>query len=128
MQEVLLDTSIWVKVFRGDAAVRRDALKLFDSGSARTHAWSVLEMLLGQGVPPVYLRILDQTPKIAGVDDATLAPFLLHYRLQGAGIGLVDLQLLAAARTRGIALWSTDAALTRAASIVGLPALAPERW
>lgn len=128
MQEVLLDTSVWVRVFRGDPDIRRDALKLFDAGTARTHPWSLLELMLGQGIPPMYLRVLERTPTIEAVEDAALAPFLLHYRLQAVGIGLVDLQLLAAAHARGIGLWSTDAALVRAAAIVGLPELRPERW
>jgi predicted nucleic acid-binding protein len=51
----------------------------------------------------------------------TLA-FISHERLHGAGLGAVDVHLLASARLAASRLWTRDAALAKAAKRLGVHA------
>jgi predicted nucleic acid-binding protein len=127
VQAVLVDTSIWIRLFRGDPLVRSLPL-LLRSSLAHVHPWSLAELELGTGVSRDYLQILAQAPRIAGVADEAALAFLRAHRLQQSGIGWVDLQLLAAAHGRGVALWTADEPLASAARRVHLPPLRPDSW
>jgi predicted nucleic acid-binding protein len=127
-QRVLVDTSVWVKVFRKAPGITDDALRLFRAGLAVVHPWTIDELVLGGGVPPHYLRALHGSPQVPRRDDEEVMAFLLEWRLQRVGIGLVDLQLLSTAHRHALALWTTDGSLTRAAATVGLPPIRPEDW
>lgn len=128
MQRVLVDTSVWVKLFRKHATVLDDGLRLLRSGGATVHPWTLTELLLGDGAPTAYLRLLRGAPQLPSVSDADLVEFLREHGLQQSGIGLVDLQLVASAHRHGIALWTLDHALQRASHKVLLPPLRPDDW
>ena len=128
MQLVLVDTCVRVRLFRKSADVTADALRLLRCGGAIVHPWTLLEVSLGQGAPPAYLRLLRDAPKVPVVDDGAMQALLQDFRLERHGIGLVDLQLLATAHRHGMPLWTTDEALERATRAVGLPAPDPSRW
>ena len=125
---VLVDTSIWIRAFAADPAVTPQLVRLLRASMAHTHPWSQGEMLLGSGVPEEYVEPLGVAPWVSIIDDATMLRFVHEHRLQRSGIGWVDLQLLAAAHQRGIALWTADTALKRATRRVKLPALHLGRW
>ena len=126
MRPVLLDTTIWVKVFRKTPGVTGDALRLFRTGLAVVHPWTIVELMLGDGVPPAYLRALHGAPTFPNVGDDGAKAMLRDHDLQRSGIGLVDLHILATAHRNNVALWTTDGALARAALAVGLPEVRPD--
>jgi predicted nucleic acid-binding protein len=128
MQRVLVDTSVWVKLFRKQATVLEDGLRLLRSGGATVHPWTLTELMLGDGAPTAYLRLLRGAPRLPAVADPDLVEFLRDHGLQQSGIGLVDLQLVASAHRHAVALWTADHALQRAAQKVMLPPLRREDW
>jgi len=120
MRPVLVDTTVWIAWFRGGRA-SASLGTLLRRRAAYVHAWVLGELMLGAGVPAAHLRDLVLLPALDTVNDEQMSRFLVEHRLRASGIGWVDLQLLASAHRRGVALWSLDRALTRATHAVRLP-------
>jgi predicted nucleic acid-binding protein len=127
VQAVLVDTTVWIRLFRGDPEVR-GLIRLLASDMAHIHLWSLGELLLGSGIPREYLETVTDLPRIQQIEDDDALSFLGEHRLHRSGIGWVDLRILACAHRRGIALWTFDDALSQAARDVQLPKLRPENW
>lgn len=125
---VLVDTSIWIRAFAADPVVVRHLVRLLRAGMAHVHPWTLAEIQLGKGAPDEYRAPLHEAPWVSVIEDPITLRFMHEHRLQRSGIGWVDLQLLAAAKERGVALWTADRALQRAAKRVGLPPIHPSRW
>jgi predicted nucleic acid-binding protein len=122
MATALVDTSVWIKGFRADPAFLPRLDRLLTEGGARTHPWSLLEIDLGSGIPSRFRMLLARIQPVTEVALSDLSPFVRYHGLEGCGIGLVDVQLLASAAGHGIGLWTTDRALARAAAAIGVPA------
>jgi predicted nucleic acid-binding protein len=122
VRPALVDTSVWIRFFDGDEAVR-PLSPLLERRMALVHAWVLGELSLGSGVPAAALSALDRAPRLATCSDDAMWRFLQANRLSRSGIGWVDVQLLAAAGARGVALWSVDTALVNAARALRLPKL-----
>ncbi len=120
MRPALVDSTVWIAWFRGERAVLSLG-PLVRRRAVYVHSWIVGELSLGSGVPAGHIQDLAQLPALGTVDDERLSRFLAEHRLQGSGLGWVELQLLASAHQRGIALWSLDRALARATRAVRLP-------
>ena len=115
---VLVDTSVWVEhLRRGESKLAA----LLVGAEALCHPFIVGELACG------HLRnraeILDLLAKLPALDkaaDAQVLEFIARNRLQGKGLGLVDMHLLASCVTSRKPIWTLDARLGKCAAAMGL--------
>jgi predicted nucleic acid-binding protein len=106
---ILVDTSVWIGFFRGEA--RTQSLhELLDLGEAALHAWTLGELVLGNlgRRRTAVLRDLGHLPTAPEISSQELFLFVEKRRLFSRGIGWVDGQLLASALAVGGRLWTLD--------------------
>lgn len=116
---ILVDTSIWVDHLR---ATNPALVKQLNRTNVLSHPWVVGELALGglrnesdvvhllRGLPQALVATADEVLSLIGAES-----------LQGAGIGYVDAQLLAATRiTLGSTLWTKDKRLADVATRLGM--------
>jgi predicted nucleic acid-binding protein len=119
---VLVDTSVWIDhLARGDSGLE----SLLEEGEVLMHPHIVAEIALGS-LPErdATIGALRALPEIAQARHAEVMAFLENEELYGAGIGYVDLHLLAAARIADTKLWTRDKRLHQAALKLKLAAFA----
>lgn len=111
----VVDTSIWIDFWRGRASAAGLADLLRD-GQVLMHTWLLGEIALGNlgAKRRAILEDLRLLPTAPVVDPAELLLFVEHHRLAGAGLGLVDVQVLASARLAAAGLWTADRRLQAA--------------
>ncbi|MBI2901254.1 MAG: type II toxin-antitoxin system VapC family toxin [Planctomycetes bacterium] len=115
---VLVDTSVWVDhLRRGDAVLA----SLLHAGEVLRHPFVVGELACG-GIRnrSRILRLLQALPAVPKAQDDEVLLFIDRHRLAGAGLGLIDMHLLASCLLAGAALWTRDARLAGAAAKLGL--------
>lgn len=66
------------------------------------------------------LRLLAALPAAERAEDDEVIRFIDRHRLQGRGLGLIDMHLLASCTLSQSALWTFDAKLAKAAGELGL--------
>lgn len=115
MNEVLIDTSVWVDHFR---RTNESLVELLSLDMAITHPMVVTE--LACGTPPAPReRTLDDIATLPQSRQASLAEvrkLIEREQLFGLGCGLVDVTLLASTMlTTGARLWTLDQRLRRLA-------------
>lgn len=115
MNDVLVDTSVWVDHFRHVNASLVDLLSL---DLAMTHPMVVTE--LACGTPPALrertLADIAALPQSRQASLAEVRELIEREKLFGLGCGLVDLTLLGSAMlTTGARLWTLDQRLRRLA-------------
>jgi len=114
---VLADTSVWVEhLRRGEPRLAA----LLEAGDVLRHSFVIGELACG------HLRqrakILGLLAALPAVDEAThdeVLVFIERHKLQGRGLGLIDMHLLASCALAGSPLWTLDARLARAGSQIG---------
>jgi predicted nucleic acid-binding protein len=110
---VIVDTSIWIDHFRaGNPALE----SLLLEADVAVHPFVLGELACG-GITRTstifsYLRELPEAPLI---DQQEFYPFVENNTLSGAGIGFVDVHLLASARVASMFLWTFDKKLMNCA-------------
>lgn len=110
---VLVDTSVWVSHFR-----RSDPLleKLLNDGNVLCHDFIIGELACGRlKARKEILSLLKALPATPVVAHEELLYFIERKGLMGAGIGWVDVHLLASAQLSGVPLWTLDGRLRRVA-------------
>lgn len=114
----LADTSVWVDHLRhGDPHL---AQALVDD-QIFMHPFVLGELACGNlQKRSAILDDLGQLPQATSAEDTEVLMFLDQHRLFGKGIGWVDAHLLASAALTRCYLWTSDAALARAAVALGL--------
>ena len=117
---VLVDSSVWIDHFhRADATLQAD----LQAGRVWTHAVVIGELAAGRLKQRVeILRHLQKLPQADEIDFAEGRHLIDQHALMGRGLSWSDVQLLAAARIDGLALWTRDRALAKAAADLGLAA------
>lgn len=118
---MLVDSAIWVDHFAGKNAHLRTLLERRD---ILAHPLVIAELALGN-LPKreIALKALQDLPHIDEATHAEALGLLNSQRLQGSGIGCVDLHLLTAVALRpGARLWTRDKRLNHAADKLGLAA------
>jgi predicted nucleic acid-binding protein len=120
MNDVLVDTSVWVDHFRN----RNEALNaLLQQDLARTHPLIIGEIVCG--TPPVprdkTLRDLELLQVVQHASLRETMEFIERESLYGLGCGLIDLVLLASTLlTPGVKLWTSDKRLAELAERFGV--------
>lgn len=115
---VLVDTSVWVAHFR-EGEPRLAAL--LDEGEVVCHPAVIGELACGS-LPrreETLGHFRDLPRAVVAVHDEVMG-FIESERLMGAGLGYVDVHLLASARLTGVPLWTLDAPLRDAALKLGV--------
>jgi predicted nucleic acid-binding protein len=111
---ILADTSVWVDHFRHGNAQLSDAI---EDGKILTHPFVIGEIACGNlRSRPTVLGDLQRMPSAIEADSEEVLGFLERHRLFGAGIGWIDMHLLASARLSNCRLWTLDAHLLSAAA------------
>lgn len=110
---ILVDTSIWVDHFRrGSAALET----LLEKEEVVGHPFVIGELACGNlSRRKEILELLQALPQAAVASHGEIMQFIDFHRLMGAGLGLVDVHLLASARLSSAVLWTGDRTLMRAA-------------
>ena len=116
---ILADTSLWIDYLgKGDAQMQL----LLDSREIVIHPFVIGEIALGH--LRSRRRVLSALHALKSIDVAQpheLPDFIERFELYGAGVGYVDVHLLAAALlTPGVKLWSRDRRLDSAARRLGV--------
>lgn len=108
MNEVLVDTSVWVDHFRRSNENLVDLLSL---DMAITHPMVITELACGTPPAPRTRTLADigSLPQARQASLAEVRELIERERLFGLGCGLVDLTLLASTMlTTGARLWTQD--------------------
>jgi predicted nucleic acid-binding protein len=115
---VLADTSVWVDHLR--RGVPRLA-GFLEAGEVACHPFVIGELACGNlRRREEILMLLSSLPAIGKAGDDEVLRFTAQHQLQGKGLGLVDIHLLAACALARRPLWTRDAPLARAAARLGL--------
>lgn len=115
MNEVLVDTSVWVDHFRH---ANESLIDLLSLDMAMTHPMVVAELACGTPPEPRERTLADiaTLPQSRQASLAEVRALIEREKLFGLGCGLVDLTLLASAMlTTGARLWTLDRRLRRLA-------------
>jgi predicted nucleic acid-binding protein len=116
---ILADTSVWVDhLHAGDAVLSRH----LDAGRVLIHPFVIGELALGNlRQREIVLGALIDLPLARVATDAEVLHFIGAHRLNGRGVGYVDVHLLAAVRlTAGAELWTHDRRLHAVAETLGV--------
>ena len=117
----LVDTSVWIDHFRG-ADRAAELVTLAADGEILVHPWVRGELALGSlgRRGPTVMSDLGLLPQAPVVADGEVLELIGARRLDGRGLGWVDVQLLASALVAGSRLWSFDRRLGAAARELGV--------
>lgn len=114
---VLVDISVWVDHFhRADHRL----MSLLEAGDVLTHSLVIGELACGSlAARRTTLDLLHALPRASEASEGEVLALIERARLSGAGLGIVDVHLLAASLLSGAQLWTHDRALARAAHRLG---------
>jgi predicted nucleic acid-binding protein len=106
---VLVDTSVWIRFLanREPFASRLD--RLLERDEVVGHDLIFGELLIGdRGGRPKLLAAYEQMAQASVIPHSDVVTFVRDRRLQGRGVGWIDVHLLASALVDGISLWTVD--------------------
>jgi predicted nucleic acid-binding protein len=115
---VVADTSVWVEHLRRSEPRLAALLK---AGDVLCHPFVVGELACGHlRRREEILGLLSALPSVDAAAHVEVLAFIERHRLQGKGLGLVDMHLLASCALAGRPLWTLDLRLAGAAARLGL--------
>jgi predicted nucleic acid-binding protein len=115
---VLVDTSVWINHFRASNAALDE---LLDEGGVSTHPFVLGELACGSLKHRAeILRLIAALPFTPVATHEEVLTLIERQRLHGAGLGWIDMHLLASARLGRQSLWSADRRLRNTADRLGL--------
>ncbi|MDP1890437.1 MAG: PIN domain-containing protein [Gemmatimonadaceae bacterium] len=111
---ILVDSSVWVDHFhRPDQRL----VRLLEAGEVLTHALIIGELACGNLVARrITLELLHALPKANEASNHEVLALIERGRLHGAGLGVVDVHLLASMLLSDADLWTRDQCLAKAAT------------
>lgn len=114
----LVDTSVWVDhLRRGNGRLGR----LLEDGLVLVHPFVVGELALGRiRRRSEILGLLAELPQVGVATHGEAIEFVERHRLEGTGIGWVDLHLLVSAALGRAGVWTLDRRLANAAQRLSL--------
>jgi len=115
---VLVDTSVWVEhLRRGEAGLA----SLLEAAKVLCHPFIAGELACGHlRRRAEILGLLAALPSVGEATHDEVMHFVERHRLQGKGLGFIDMHLLASCALSKRSLWTLDARLARAAAQVGI--------
>ena len=115
---ILVDTALWIDHLRHPVPRLIDALR---AGHVGTHPFIIGELGLGRWRGRTdMLTLMRRLPQIPIASEENVWHLLEAHDLAGVGVGWLDLHLLCAARVARWSLWTTDTALARVVTRLGL--------
>jgi predicted nucleic acid-binding protein len=115
---VLVDTSVWVDHLRRNIPLLADTL---EAGEVVTHPFVIGELACGNlANRREILRLISSLPHVPVATHAEALHLIESCRLQGRGIGWIDVHLLCSSRLAGVSLWTGDRKLQAAAQALRL--------
>jgi predicted nucleic acid-binding protein len=114
---ILADSSVWIDHFRrGNPELRRH----LEAGEIACHPFVIGELACGRLSPRRdILALLERLPKLPIADHDEALGVVDGWRLEGRGLGWIDVHLLASTVLGGAQLWTLDIRLRAAAAAVG---------
>jgi predicted nucleic acid-binding protein len=110
---MLVDTSVWIDHFR---EADMDLESLLDEGRVATHPFVIGELACGSlHHRAEILRLLETLPSVPVATHDEVLALVDRHHLHGAGLGWIDMHLLASAKLGRQSLWSADRRLHNAA-------------
>lgn len=118
---VLVDTSVWLR-FLADRSPWADELdRLLGLDDVASHEMVQGELLIGDaGGRQRLLASYAHLPQAATVAHDEVVAFVHARRLQGRGVGWIDVHLLASATVARFAFWTADARAAAVAAELGI--------
>ena len=111
---VLVDTSIWILHFRKNNSYLK---KLLLDESVVCHPFIIGELACGNiKNGKEIIPLLQALPQALVAENDEVLQFIVHKKLMGIGIGLIDVHLLASSFLTGVPLWTADRRLRTTAS------------
>jgi predicted nucleic acid-binding protein len=118
---VLVDTSVWIHFLRDKAPYAAELSRLLSFDEVAGHELVAGELLIGdRGGRQELLAAYDRIYRASTVPHTELLDFVRRRKLNGRGIGWIDVHLLASALVSHARLWTADARLEIVASELGV--------
>jgi len=116
---ILVDTSVWIDHFRTSHPVLED---LLNAENVVMHPWVPAELALGNLRDRVRtLHLLGGLPHIPVASIERVLELVEQLSLQGKGVGLIDVQLVASVLdAEDVRLWTHDRRLAAVATNLGM--------
>ena len=115
---VLVDTSVWVEHLRRGESRLAD---LLHESEVLCHPFVAGELACGNlRNRREILSLMSALPLAQKAEDDEVLEFIERNRLQGKGLGLVDMHLLVSCAKTQQPLWTLDTRLARSAAALGL--------
>ena len=115
---MLVDTSVWVDHFR---RTDPDLVSLLEAAAVECHPFVISELACGRmGRRDEILALLQSLPQVPAADHHEALAFLERHNLAGAGVGWVDVHLLASAKLGHTRFWTRDRRLATIARSLGM--------
>ncbi|NOY52586.1 MAG: PIN domain-containing protein [Deltaproteobacteria bacterium] len=110
---VLVDTSIWISHFRDN---NQRLKKLLIDESVACHPFVIGELACGNMKNrKEVISLLQSLPQALVAEHDEILALIEHKKLMGAGIGLIDVHILASALLTNLPLWTADKRLSASA-------------
>ncbi len=118
---VLVDTSVWIRFFAGRAPYSSQLDRLLSRDEVAGHELVYGELLIGdRGGRSTFLADYERIHQARIVPHSDVVAFVRHRRLQGRGVGWIDVHLLASAIVERFRLWTADPRLAALAQELGV--------
>ncbi len=109
---VLVDTSIWISHLRH---ANSRLQKLLHEGRVASHPFIIGELACGNiGNRTEIISLMQSLPMLDVIEHEELLLFIESNNMMGAGLGFVDVHLIASAILAGSPLWTQDKKLKQA--------------
>ena len=113
---VLIDTSVWIRTFRGREPFRSQTATLVRKNVAVGHELVFGELLMGDcGRRKQFLREYELMPLAKRISHQEVVSLVRGHHLHGRGVGWIDVHLLASALVGRMRLWTADPRLAAVA-------------
>jgi predicted nucleic acid-binding protein len=118
---VLVDTSVWIRFLANRTPYATELDGLLSRDEVRGHDFVYGELLIGdRGGRKELLANYERMNRAPFVPHAEVAAFVRDRKLNGRGIGWIDVHLLASALVGRLKLWTADSPLATVAADLGI--------
>lgn len=115
---VLIDTNLWVDFLRQSNPTMQDLLR---EDLVATHSCVIGELFVGSlSRRPLMHDFMQRLPKVEEAEPMEALVLIERRNLWGIGLQWNDVLILASAKISGVALWTLDRRLAKAAEDLGV--------